>query len=686
MRVKGYSLTLHPYPGVKRALYPHQAIILDEWEQREAFLLLTKTGSGKTAAAALPFLLRAKAPEFREGAVFVYPTNALIEDQERSIRQLAEAEGVAIASLMPETAQAKYGAEQVVLVRVDAERLEAFAKAYHFRKPDGSWDKGRGLGEVLRLDKPKIVLVNPDILYLVYTLAYRHSAESVATLQAYQTLVFDEFHLYGGVELAHVLFLIHLAQALHTFKRVLLLSATPDAQTRKWIERLLGPYVIDASTTTARPASGQRQVAHPVNLQCVNRGTDVVETASAQILALRGTLRGLRAQSADPDYIPGVVILNSVVNAIELEDLLVAKGFARDEIASVRGLASRAARDVRGKTLVVGTSAIEVGIDFKCDYLIFEAGDAAGFMQRFGRVGRHQPGTAYLLESSRVAESLAAQTEISRNDLEKQVYALYDVADARPWFVGTEMGLFTVFAQANHLRRRAEETYHADSDRVEAIKSWIEGVLGDYAAKMELEHKLLQVRKRYERLARGSKYEQWIRDYEAIDAFRTSLPSVEVYDKDEAERRGREFAHYAVDVYTLVRKAHRFWYNDRTGKMVVSGGWDKLHHVYFRQEFTDHDCGILKTTADYPHMILFREGHKTSASFSLVKPRPYIFIVLPQDFRRYVDWRMAIFDCGQHIIAFDGDAVLLREIWIREGGGSKLQPVKIRRDGSLAID
>lgn len=666
MRVKGYSLTLHPYPGVKRALYPHQAIILDEWEQREAFLLLTKTGSGKTAAAALPFLLRVKDPDFREGAVFVYPTNALIEDQERSIRQLAEAEGVAVASLMPETVQAKYGAEQVVLVRVDAERLEAFAKAYHFRKPDGSWDKGRALAEVLRLDKPKIVLVNPDILYLVYTLAYRHSAESVATLQAYQTLVFDEFHLYGGVELAHILFLIHLARALHTFRRVLLLSATPDAQTREWVERLLGPYVIDASTTTARPASGQRQVAHPVNLQCVNRGTDVVEMAGAQILALRGTLRGLRAQSADPDYIPGVVILNSVVNAIELEDSLVANGFARDEIASVRGLVSRAARDVRGKTLVVGTSAIEVGIDFKCDYLIFETGDAAGFMQRFGRVGRHQPGTAYLLESNRVAEAWAGHTELSRDDLEKQVYALYEAADARPWFVGTEMGLFTIFAQANALRRRTAETYHADPDHVKAISSWLDDVLNEYAVKMGLQRQLFQVRKRYERLARGSEYERWIRDYEAIDAFRTSLPSVPVYDKNEAERRGREFAQYMVDVYTLARKAHQFRYNERTGNMVVYGGWEKPHRVYFRQTFTDDDCGILRTTADYPDMILFREGHKTSASYSLVKPRPHIFIVLPQDFRRYTDWRMAIFECGQYIVAFDGDALLLREIWLRD--------------------
>lgn len=669
MQIRSHSLTLHSYPGVKRSLYPHQAVILDSWEQHTAFLLLTKTGSGKTAAAALPFLLSAKNPDFREGAVFVYPTNALIEDQERSIRNLAEVEEIPIASLTPETVHEKRGLEDVLLVRIDADRLEAFAKAYHFRKRDGAWDKGRALAEVLHLDKCKIVLINPDILYLVYTLAYRHSAETVATLQGYQTLVFDEFHLYGGVELAHALFLIHLARALHTFKRVLLLSATPDVQTRDWIERLIQPYIIDTNTVTTRPTNGQRQVAHSITFHCINRGADVVTTAGTTVLALRETLRALRTQSADPDYIPGVIILNSVVNAIELEDLLITNGFLREEIASVRGLVSRAARDVRGKTLVVGTSAIEVGIDFKCDHLIFEAGEAAGFMQRFGRVGRHQPGVAYLLESSRVIDVFTEQREVSRDELETQVYKLYETADARPWFVGTEMGLFTVFAQSNALRRRATEAYHADPKRIEAISKWLDEVLDDYATKMGLQHKLRQVRKRYERLAKGSRFEQWIHDYEAIDTFRTSLPSILIYDKDEAERRGSTFAKYTVDLYTLVRKAHQFKYlegkSGLPGIMMVYGGWEKPHRVYFRQTFTDADCGSIKSTADYPEMELFREGHRTSASHLLVRPESHIFIVLSKEICKYTDWRLALFECGQHIVAFDGDALLMREIWMR---------------------
>lgn len=496
MKIEGYQLPLHEYPGVSRTLYPHQAVMLDEWDRHDSFLLVTKTGSGKTAASALPVLLQAKLHrEQPEGAVFVYPTNALIEDQERSIRNLIETEGMVTTSLTPENIRTKYGDEEIVLVRIDADRLEAFARSFGFRKPDGSLDKGRALAHVLKLDKPKIVLVNPDILYLIYALAYRHSAESVALLQAYQTVVFDEFHLYGGVELAHALFLIHLARSLHTFKRVVLLSATPDTQTMEWIGRLLAPLVIDSTSVTVQPMSGSRLVAHDTDLLPIPRGQEVVDTACSKLIELRDLLLERRAENKDMDYVPGVVIVNSVVHAIELEDRLVMNGFSRNEIAPVRGLSARAVRDIRGKLLVVGTSAIEVGIDFKCDFLLFEAGDAASFMQRFGRVGRHQPGTAYLLESNRVVDAFRATPTLSRTELERQVHVLYENTDSRPWFVGTTMGMFTVASQAEAFRRRVSETRHANPEYVAAITKWLEGVLDDYATKFAMERKLIQVRK-----------------------------------------------------------------------------------------------------------------------------------------------------------------------------------------------
>ena len=41
------------------------------------------------------------------------------------------------------------------------------------------------------------------------------------------------------------------------------------------------------------------------------------------------------------------------------------------------------------KDILVGTSTVDIGVDFHINYLIFEAFNAGNFLQRFGRLGRH---------------------------------------------------------------------------------------------------------------------------------------------------------------------------------------------------------------------------------------------------------------------------------------------------------
>src|SRR5262249_43045916 len=48
--------------------------------------------------------------------------------------------------------------------------------------------------------------------------------------------------------------------------------------------------------------------------------------------------------------------------------------------------------------VLVGTSTVDVGVDFKINLLLFEALDAGSFIQRFGRLGRHD---GYMTESGR---------------------------------------------------------------------------------------------------------------------------------------------------------------------------------------------------------------------------------------------------------------------------------------------
>lgn len=350
----------------------------------------------------------------------------------------------------------------------------------------GYEQKGIALLRLLEQDKRKIILANPDILYLLYSLNYRASQEALAHLQAYKTVVFDEFHLYNGVELAHVLFLIYLARCLKAFEHIVLLSATPNPEIQTYLERLLSPFSVDASVTAPQPICSERPVAHDVRLQPLPiTRDDIVETAKVKIMELSEEIRCLREANnglnLKGEYVPCVVILNSVVNAIALEDALVESGISRTEITPIRGLSARSSRDVKGKMLVIGTPAIEVGIDFKTDYLIFEAGDSASFMQRFGRVGRHKEGTAFLLGDHRECRAvMSLGDDISRDELEKGVLDIYPQQDSRAWFVDTLCGAYTTLAQAENFRKRIMEDRFADDSMKMEINTWIDKMLEGY--------------------------------------------------------------------------------------------------------------------------------------------------------------------------------------------------------------
>jgi CRISPR-associated endonuclease/helicase Cas3 len=86
--------------------------------------------------------------------------------------------------------------------------------------------------------------------------------------------------------------------------------------------------------------------------------------------------------------------------------------------------------------LVIGTSAVDVGVDFKINLLIFESSDAATIIQRLGRLGRH-PGFsiyyAFILISgrtpwfmARLKEYLEPDQEIERSQLQEAITNAFD--------------------------------------------------------------------------------------------------------------------------------------------------------------------------------------------------------------------------------------------------------------------
>ncbi len=675
MKVEGYKLPLVAYPGLPLLVHPHQAEMLDQWNEHDSFLVVTKTGSGKTAAVTLPMAAnRGKVGD--NCAVFVYPTKELIRDQERSICGLLQDRlGLNVRVVTPENAHESVRDEEITLVRVDADLLTDFCKVWGFERK-GEPQKARALERLLSAHKARIILTNPDILYLLYSLKYGRSAGNVlGALQAYQTIVFDEFHLYSGVELAHALFLIYAAQRLGAFRRVVLLSATPNEAVRNWIEHLLQPYEITMSTPSRHPVVDERMVAQDVTLTPLSAGKDTVDAALRKLLELEPMIRQKRAAHPEArNYVPAVVILNSVVNAIELEDKLRAARFGLDEIVPIRGMSSRTVRRLQPKQLiVVGTSAIEVGIDFQCDYLIFEAGDGAAFMQRFGRLGRHQPGEAYLLGTQRecrVMESLPGA--ISRRTLEETVAQTYPQADARAWFVGTDLGAFAALTQAFNIRERLwqkpDRAPEADQTK-EAVFGELKSIMEAYGTRLGIEPQVKRAQRVYWSWASG-KGQRWVGDYLRIDSFRTSLPSMPVHDLVEEERRGSGAGSYNVELKALLERARI------TGMVhgyIEIEGYEQKHRVNVNRSFKDEEehAGVLLTTADCPNLMLARDGELTYGSALMSRlGRKHAFVFVPYDvIREELDWRLDWFFCGpgkaRYVLAFDGDALLLKEIYRR---------------------
>ena len=131
----------------------------------------------------------------------------------------------------------------------------------------------------------------------------------------------------------------------------------------------------------------------------------------------------------------GAILVNSVAAAKRLVALL--KEYFRDQpeitIGENTGLTSRQERLASfEKTILVGTSTVDIGVDFKINLLIFESYSAGSFIQRFGRLGRHEGYPIYrayglvprfVLE--RLASQLAEATQIERKSFNDLIYEVF---------------------------------------------------------------------------------------------------------------------------------------------------------------------------------------------------------------------------------------------------------------------
>lgn len=338
------------------------------------------TGDGKSLAAYLEML------QGESSAIGLYPTNELARDQELQTRHYVE-------QFQPQN--------DPRVVRLSGAELETYAENEGLRK---------GAAIATRTSQSEVLLTNPDIFHYLHRGAYLISGDSPDKLwgridKDFDLFIFDEFHVFAAPQIASVINTLLLIRCTNRRKKFLFLSATPEPQLIERLEkagfrcRVISPtseghsqpkyeFPDNLAQQQHLTAAGWRQVARQIELNFI--ALEPISKSSESWLQTTSQL--IREQFQQHPGSKGAIILNSIAAVKRLTPyfraLLSADGLTVSENTGLSGKSERE-RSLLAD-LVLGTSTIDVGVDFKINFLIFESSDAGNFIQRLGRLGRHE--------------------------------------------------------------------------------------------------------------------------------------------------------------------------------------------------------------------------------------------------------------------------------------------------------
>lgn len=366
----GYKLVRHQADVYLALADPELDVVID----------VAMTGDGKSLAAFLPLFLPHGKAGLR-GGVYACPTNELIRDQEKQWARFQREFGV--------------GAKAFPLF---GDSLAAFATELDVRK--------RAALEAI-FQENEILLTNPDMFHLIMHFFYVHDWKVKTSLAmkfsaSYSLFVFDEFHIFQAPQIVAVinaLNFLKLQRKKHFPVKFLFLSATPRPLLEEMLEEsgLRVKVVRGAYAYGVRPGPDWRPILQAVRLRLEANEESIVswlENGWREILDFFQKNPGSK----------GAVICNSVFSAKKAVALLREKlapwGISVGENTGLTGEAMRAASFEAD--LLVGTATVDVGVDFRINLLVFESLDAGTFVQRLGRMGRHD---GYLRAGEKIAFS-----------------------------------------------------------------------------------------------------------------------------------------------------------------------------------------------------------------------------------------------------------------------------------------
>ncbi len=359
------------------ALSWHQVATLEALRDSNVDVVINTamTGDGKSLAGQLEVL------QGECSAISLYPTNELARDQEIQIRYY-------IKQFQP------WNNPRVV--RLSGAELEVYAENEGLRK---------GAAIATRTSQSEVLLTNPDIFHYLHRGAYLIPEDSPDKLwgridKDFDLFIFDEFHVFSAPQIASVINTVLLISCTNRRKKFLFLSATPEPQLIQRLEKagfcckVINPieqnkYQFPDTLEQQKQLEidNWRQVARTMQLQFI----PLESTSKASETWLRHNTDLILKQFQQHLGSKGAIILNSIAAVKRLtpffQELLQPYGLTVSENTGLSGKGER--ERSLSADLVLGTSTIDVGVDFKINFLIFESADAGNFIQRLGRLGRH---------------------------------------------------------------------------------------------------------------------------------------------------------------------------------------------------------------------------------------------------------------------------------------------------------
>lgn len=354
----------------------HQVEVYQAAKEHDIILDLAPTGTGKTSAG-----LSVLDYNRDRNAIYIAPTNALIEQQTEAATKFIQDAGLPHVVKAASARQVKSWPDELVGKR-------SGEKLYNLlRKPATIFPECAS--------KPLLLVTNPDIFYYSTFFAYNKLDRSnIASVfyNSFGTVIFDEFHLYDAKQLVSLLFYLALSKVFGYFqnnRKVVLLTATPEPACEAALRQLkaagVNVYSVNGESESNQMLPSQTAVSLEIRRQPEKQSlvTDIAQDVIK------------RLEQSPEQY--GAVILDSKDTLNRLSDELRAKGFEKN-CGRITGNTPTEQRYLAAqKQVILATSTVDVGFNFErdnsperqnLDWLIFSSRDRFSFWQRIGRVGR----------------------------------------------------------------------------------------------------------------------------------------------------------------------------------------------------------------------------------------------------------------------------------------------------------